>query len=377
MNNKINLGCSSIKLTSKNNNHYYFRTCDMNDEANIWKAGSVIVSYKKNHIFNFSNNNKIISKYSILGITYGNKFERLLDGINEKGLSGFLLHYLEGTSIEYQNINLSNIHIEGMEIITYFLSTCSNVIEVINLSKYITVTNIIHQNQILPATMHYTFLDTSGDSVILEADTNGQFKIHHKTVGVFTNSPSYTEHINNLSWYIASSLELNALNKKNINKFILDNIEIKGDKNKKPYQRNDILPGSYTSTDRFIKLCTLKHLINCGKDYNDEEILLKGNEIISNVYVPKHQGYFYYNYILKDNKENATYKDHDINGKNIYGGGDNYTQYVVMYDLTNKSLYIKTDKSLIYDKINLKNQTSDIIIYSVNNNPKLGIINHN
>lgn len=378
MDKKINFGCSSIKLTSKNNNYYYFRTCDMNDESNVWKAGSKVISFNKNYPFNFSNKEKIKSKYALLGITFGTPYERLLDGINEKGLSGGLLHYIEGTSID-KTKDINKKGVEGMEIITYFLSQCANVNEVINLASSVVVTHVIQGDNIVPATMHYTFLDTSGESIILEADDSGNFTIYNKTVGVFTNSPGYKEHINNLSWYIASSLELSQGRKGSppIKKFLLDGVEVIGNSSKKNYIRSDVYPGTYTSIDRFIRLSTLKHLIKCGKIYNDDEILLKGSEIISSVIVPRHQGYFYYNYLLATDKENANYKDHDVNGNIIYGGGDNYTQYIVMYDLKNKSLYIKTDKSLVYDKITLNNKINNFIIHDINNNPLNGIINHN
>ena len=206
----LNLGCSSMKLTSNTNNHYWFRTCDMDDVDNIWKAGSKVVSFKKGYKFNFSNKEIIESKYSILGVSYGKPYERLLDGINEKNLVGGLLYYVEGTSINLLTINEKHPnkkYIEGMEVLTYFLATCASVNEVIDLAKKTIITDIIHGEYIVKATMHYTFLDNNGDSVVLEANKNGEFDIYEKTIGVFTNSPGYQEHINNLSWFIANSLE--------------------------------------------------------------------------------------------------------------------------------------------------------------------------
>ena len=383
----LKLGCSSMKLTSKTNNNYWFRTCDMDDTSNIWKAGSKVVSFKKGYEFKFSNNEKINSKYSILGISYGNPYERLLDGVNENGLVGGLLYYVEGTSIDNKDksINENNkIGVEGMEILTYILSQCKNVKEVIELASKIIVTNIIYGEYKIPATMHYTFLDNNGDSVILEADINGRFTIYEKTIGVFTNSPSYNEHLKNLSWFIASSLELNQGRVKEyskkltppINKFELDNVIIEGNIESKTYMRSNVFPGSYISSDRFIRLATLKHLANCGRDFEDEEILLKGNELMSSVIVPRHKGYFYYNYLLEDIKQNVNYKDHSLTGKILFGGDDDYTQYIVMYDLNNKLLYIKSDKSLVYDCFNLNSIKEGLTVYEINNDTTKGIVKH-
>ncbi len=383
---KYKFGCSSIKLTSKTNNHYWFRTCDMDDNANVWKAGSEVISFNKGYNFNFSNNENIESKYSILGVSFGKPYERLLDGINEKGLVGGLLYYVEGTSIDKEMLKKDKsdkIGVEGMEIVTYFLSNCGNVEDVKKLASEIVVTNVIHNQYSLQATMHYIFLDNNGGSVALEADEGGKFTLHNNTIGVFTNSPSYCEHISNLSWYIGSSLELQVGRRRDLKqisppiyKFELDGIEIKGDDTKKTYLRSNVFPGSYTSTDRFIRLATLKHLSNCGRDFCDDEMLLKGSEIISSVIVPRHGGYLYYNYLLENEKGEVTFKDHSLDGRIIYGGGDDYTQYVIMYDLSGKSLYIKSDKSLIYDRIDLDDIKKGLTIYKINFNSNKGIIHH-
>ncbi len=350
MNGKIEIGCSSMKLESKQGNYYWFRTCDMNDDLNVWKQGSKVVSLKKENKFNFKNNIEIISKYAILGITFGNSETRLLDGMNSEGLTGGLLFLLEGTSIEFNNINREKIYIEGMEFVTYILATCKNILDVTQLSKKIRITNVKHGNRDVAATMHYTFTDIEGENIILEATKKGEFNIINKTIGVMTNSPIYKEHINNLSWFIANSVELQNGRKeineektiKGIKEIELDNVVVKGDKDVNTHLRSNILPGSYVSYDRFIRLAILKFLNNSGRNFEDSEMLLNGEKIMASVIVPRNKGYFYYNYLLKD----INIIKHDKKGNILYGGGDDYTQYIVMYDLNKKELNLKDENSL-------------------------------
>ncbi len=348
----INIGCSSMKLTSKENNYYWFRTCDMNDELNVWKIKSEIISFSKGSKIKYSNG-IVEAKYSFLGISYGKKYNNMLDGINEEGLVGGLQFLLEGTSIKKEKED--NSKIDGMEFVSYVLSICKDCNEVIKLAEKMQILNTKYNGVETKATMHYTFTDRSGKNIILEPILDGKFTIYDNTIGVMTNSPTYIEHINNLEWFLANSIELkngrSDSNLLSIENMKIDDIEILPKHDIKTYLRSNVFPGSYVSYDRFIRLSILKYLNNDGRDYLDKDMLLYGEKLMNSVIVPKTKGYFYYNYLLED----INNIEHSVNGNILYGGGDDYTQYIAMYDIKNLELNIKKEDSLVWQTISLSN----------------------
>ena len=351
----LRIGCSCFSLISKQKNAYWFRTCDMNKDLNVWNLKSNIIHVLKGNKIEFININEIQSKYNIIGITFGKSNTRLLDGMNEKGLVGGLLFLLEGTSVNIKDIEKDDkyIKIEGMEFLTYILSQCKDADEVEKMAKKVQILDVDYKNISKKSTIHYTFTDQKGRNIVLEALNNGKFTIYRNTIGVMTNSPIYQHHIENLKWFISNSLELkngrNDIKLPKISKMVFDGVEINGDKNAKTYLRSNIFPGSYVSYDRFIRIAVLKFLNDCGNNMEDDEILIQGSKILSSVIVPNTKGYFYYNYLIND----INVIEHDLKGTIMYGGGDDYTQYEVMYDTRKLEMYIKKEGSLNWAKITI------------------------
>ncbi|MFI3260990.1 MAG: linear amide C-N hydrolase [bacterium] len=349
------VGCSCLKLKSKEGNNYWFRTCDMNDLNDVWKAGSKVISYKENTEIHFSNDLILKSKFDIIGVSYGSIYTRMLDGINSLGLVGGLLALGEGSSVNITKVTKEK-NIEGIEFLTYALASCSSCDEVINLSKEIQLTNVIHSNIEVPATMHFTFSDNL-KSIVLEATTDGIFTIYDNTIGVMTNSPVYSNHMKNLSWFIKNSKELNTgiinIHDNSISKkydsIIIDGITVEGSEEQHNLD-SSCLPGSYVSKDRFIKLAILKFLNNSGNDISDEDMFMEGSKIINTVVVPRTKGYYYYSRIEDDK---------------IYGTGDNFTQYTIFYNLKDKNLIIKHGDSIAYNKFSINSIPNGLNIYEI------------
>ncbi len=165
----------------------------MSDKLNIFQINSKIIRINKNIILKF-NSGEIINKYNIIGMSYGDSNIHLLDGMNEYGLSGVLHAFNEGSSISTKDIKLDKIKVSGMELVTYILSQCQTIEEVINIAKHIIITNTVYMNKEIVSTMHYMFSDNK-TSVILEATNNGKFTIYTNSIGVMTNSPKYNIHV--------------------------------------------------------------------------------------------------------------------------------------------------------------------------------------
>ncbi|MGN0145209.1 MAG: linear amide C-N hydrolase [Clostridium sp.] len=357
--------CSSMTLTSKTGKNYWFRTCDY--MKNIWAGGAHIVSFPEGYEIKFTDKeNKTPSKYKILGVTYNKTNSWILDGINSKGLVGGLLFLDEGTSAYYAQDNYTGVI--GMDIVTKLLSLCATVDDVIQEASKIQVLNIpIFKGQYTLASMHYIFTDETGNTVILEADDinrPGIFRIYQKNenIGVLTNSPPYNRQLNNLSWYISQSPELKyGYDGKALTHIIIGGKEIKADKNAKHISVNGTFPGSYSSYDRFIRLSMLKALNDNGVNFSDEEMLAKGSGIMSSIYEPNNNGIYDYRKLNKKMKP--------IGNKNYF------SQYMVMYNTSEKELYLKPFDAVTWTKYNLHNCSDEILkTYEANHSGSAGIL---
>ena len=330
--------CSCMTLTSKTGRHYWFRTCDI--ETDLWKEGAHVIRQAAGEVIDYCDGRKETSMYSFVGMTYNDLDTWVLDGVNDQGLTGGLLMLYEGTSVD--KAEEGKYGYVGMELVTKILSTCKNVKEVERLAEQIQILDISFENQKLSATMHYFFTDSSGDEVILEAaeeENPGRIRIFKKTeiLGVMTNSPPYTEQVQNLSWFLSQSPEMKqGIDGQAITELILDGRAVKADAEAEHLSLNGTFPGSYSSYDRFIRLAVLKFLNNSGNEFEDEKMLAIGNGIMNAVCEPYTKGIFHYTRMESDGK--------------IIGQKDSFTQYVTMYDIEEKCFYRKKFDEIIWTK---------------------------
>lgn len=337
-------GCSCMTLTSQNQNPYWFRTCDI--DTDIWKEGAHIVSVPAGETISFTEREKEKSRYAFLGITNNENDNWLLDGINSEGLAGGLLLLLEGTSVEKAVADERKRQgYVGMELVTLFLSSCKNVEEVTALAPQLLVCNIPFEGQQVPATMHYFFADASGNEVILEASEKerpGEFTIYPKKegIGIMTNSPVFSAQKENLAWYLAASPELQILKENAESPFLsFDGRILQGDAQAQHLLRSNTFPASYCSYDRFVRLAVLKALNDSGRHFPDEKMLALGSGMMSSVYEPGTKGIYHYTGF--DDMQRP------INNK------DGFTQYLVMYDLPGKRMYLKAFDEVCFTEYTL------------------------
>ena len=330
--------CSCMTLTSKTGKHYWFRTCDI--ETDIWKDGAHVVRQAAGEVIEYCDGRKETSRYSFCGMTYNASDTWLLDGVNEHGLTGGLLMLYEGTSVDKAESGRTGY--VGMELVTKILSSCKSVKEVMNMAGQIQILDIPFDNKKLDATMHYFFVDCIGNEVILEATEKkeaGILQIFTKgeIIGIMTNSPPYEKQLQNLAWFLSVSSEMKqGFGGQAITELALDGRRIKADVNAEHLSQTGTFPASYSSYDRFIRLAVLKALNNCGNSFEDEKMLALGSGIMNAVCEPHTKGVFHYTRI-------------DPDGTTI-GRKDSFTQYVSMYDIEEKSFYIKKFDEIFWKK---------------------------
>lgn len=334
--------CTCMTLTSKSGKHYWFRTCDI--ETDIFRDGAHVVQQPAGKEITFFEGKKEIVKYQYTGMTYNREDTWLLDGVNEWGLTGGLLMLNEGTSVEKAGIG-RNGYI-GMELVSKFLSCCKDVQEVMALADKIQILNIPYGSYGVPATMHYFFVDTTGEEVILEAADAANpgilKKYSHKDIlGVMTNSPVYPKQLQNLSWFLSMSPEMKqGLEGQAIRELQLDGRSVQADEEAEHLSLNGTFPGSYSSYDRFIRIAVLKALNHCGNQFEDEKMLALGSNLMNTVFEPESQGVFHYSKIEKDGR--------------ILGQKNSKTQYIIMYDCEEKSFYLRPFDEILWERYGLE-----------------------
>lgn len=322
------LACSSINLTSKEGDTYWFRTCDMNDIFNIFgEKGSYIqssylVSYPAGVPINFVTGT-VTPKHTVMGMSFSDSLA-LLDGMNDAGLVGGLQNFNEGTSWPEEEAPEGCQLVAGMEVITWFLAQCGSVDEVIDLVKNVRV-KALYVDGIpgsdLSATMHLVFTDASGKSVVLENDdpeNPGVYSVY-ETVGVMTNSPEYPHHVDDLADYVGAL---------GMDSITLNGIEVKGTKS----DVSAVLPGSDDSNARFVRLAMWRYYCNEGRDFTNDTMLAEGFGVLARVQTPL----------------------------NTITPQSMYTQYTVGYDLSNKTMYIRPYDSLTYTTLSMSDTPSNV-----------------
>jgi len=333
--------CTAVKLTSKEGEPYWFRTCDIGGD--IWKDGAHVVSFPKGGPIPLTGRAPLTAAHALVGVTNNSLDTWLLDGVNDAGLVGGLLALNEGTSVPAASPGLTGV--VGMEVVTYLLATCANVEEVAAAAESLQVLNVGYGGTSVAATMHYMFLDGTGRCLVLEcADPArlGRFSVYRETLGLLANSPPYPQQLDNLGWYLSQSPELRwGVEGEPIRSITLEGLTVEPDPEAPHLSRGEGLPGSYASCDRFLRAAMFKYLNHEGRDIPGAAMLPLGSNLMSPLFEPHSQGVYHYYHL-------------DGAGRPV-GSHESYTQYLVMYDPARRALYLRPYDTTAWTRVALDN----------------------
>ena len=263
----MEFACSSFSWETKDNKHLLGRTYDQFGDL----KGNNIAIIPKNYELSslIESNNLFKVKYNLVGMNItGLNTPLLVDGINEIGLMGALLRY-PGYAKYDTNLKDGIRNINPGFFITYMLSNCSSVKEVINEIEKVNLCNEKVFGNEIP--VHYIFSDKTGKTIIIEPDNN-KVSIHEDNIGVLTNSPNYKWHEDNLRNYATLEPIMNV--KRNI-----------CGKEFQEFGYSSLnLPGGYSSVNRFVKIALMKEFTFKGE--NEIEGITKMFQNFSSVDIP-------------------------------------------------------------------------------------------
>lgn len=243
------------------------------------------------------------NQYAYVGLIF-KPAQVVVDGFNEKGLSVGAL-WMPGTQYPNPSNQSSEAVLFFADVTAWLLGNFASIEEskegLSRISIY--AASIPGFAEIPP--IHLSIHDASGKSAAVEF-IEGKMKILDNPAGVLTNAPNLSWHLTNLRNYI----NLSALNVKEVN--------IDGTVLEPTGQGTGLLgiPGDWTPPSRFVKTAIFKQALKIPKNAN--ETVLAAIHLLNTVDIP-YGG-------IRDSK----------------GTVFDYTQWIVVKDLTNKKLFYRT-----------------------------------
>jgi len=255
-------------------------------------------------------------KYGYLGIDAFGEKRAVLDGINEAGLAVEFLWFTESQYQEAKDHNWLAITDLGPWILGNF-KTVDEVKK--ELPRIKVIGAFVQQLRSVPG-FHAAVHDTQGHSIVIEF-IKGETKIYDNPVGVMTNKPTFDWQLTNLRNYV------------NLEAYDQESKQIVGIKFDKVGSGNGWhgLPGDWTPPSRFVRTALMVHSADPVKDAAGAVNLAE--HILNAVDIP--QGV-----IKTKGPVNKALVD--------------YTQWIVIKDLTNRVLYFRSYQDLALKKVDIQ-----------------------
>jgi choloylglycine hydrolase len=209
---------------------------------------------------------------------------------------------------EYSNPVKNMTNLASMELVGFLLKTCSTIQDVISISPTICITNQKYDAMGITLPLHWFCTDKTGRSAVLEC-IKGVPRVYENRYGVITNSPPFPDHVKGFEKLKRdTSLSSGGNNSKSL--------ALQGQPDSYSLGTGLIgLPGDFTSISRFMRLASFGEMIappTCGHAGSNVVFHILNNfDIVKGMVVDDE-------------------------------GNQDFTQYTIVYDLSEKNVWIKT-----------------------------------
>lgn len=302
--------CTSFVLKTKDGSYVYGRTLEFGIDLE-----STPIAIPRN--FNYQGTGiqgkpgkSWKTKYAAIGMN-GIHLPILVDGINEKGLSGGML-YAPNTA-QYQDVSLDQSvnSIASYEMLTYALTNFASVDEAREGFKKIFINKTGHAPFQGSVPLHLTLHDTQGKNLVIEYNYGKLFTYDNPT-GVMTNDPNFAYQLANIGQY--SNLSPKESNPLKINGALFV----------PPSSGSGLhgIPGDFLSPSRFIRAVFFSSSAPIGSSEDQVTIAF---HILNNFDIPP--------------------GSIQLSNQNPYGGGTTgfeKTEWMSVIDAKNLIYYVKT-----------------------------------
>jgi choloylglycine hydrolase len=233
--------CSGIRIISENGVIIVGRTLEF---------GQNILKFKK------------FSKGNIKGISTPDG--KILDAINQAGLVVFLFYFPK--MARYGGPRMDKLNIKPTDFASYLLEKAQTIDDVVDLLPKVNLIQELYPPFIGSPPVHWLITDASGKSIVLEPTGEGEITAYENTLGIFTNSPSFPEHVREANEALK---KLSPLSNSNA---ISQGTGAVG------------LPGDFSSVSRFIRLAFFAE--NVVKPKNSADAINTIVHILNNFDIP-------------------------------------------------------------------------------------------
>lgn len=147
---------------------------------------------------------KYVSKYAALGVI-GYKDVKILDGLNEKGLSVGAFYfpgYAQYTTVTSKNQSKALSAGDFPNWVVTQFATVAEVRKAVEAGDVIITPTVLKGWGTEAPPFHYVVYDKTGASIVIEP-IDGKLVVHDNPLGVMSNSPTFDWHMTNLKNYIS------------------------------------------------------------------------------------------------------------------------------------------------------------------------------
>ncbi|SIN79020.1 linear amide C-N hydrolase [Halodesulfovibrio marinisediminis] len=316
--------CTGIKVQSKDGATMFARTLEFNTP---FKSNIMFVPKGQTWTSQAPNNQKGMTwknQYAFLG---PNGFDERMffGGINEKGLYIGGFWFPQHAEYPTPTANDTTKIVEPVLVTALILGTCGTLEDVQKKIDEVQIAGVKYEKLGMIPPMHWIVIDSKGNAIVIEP-LNGKITITQNPVGVITNSPQFTWHLQNLSNYM--NVTADNCTRQKINDFTATPIGAGSGMLG--------LPGDFTPPSRFVRAALYSNAATPVQ--TADEALNLAFMLISNISIAKG--------LVRTNEQNGTQST-------------DYTQWTAVYDLQRRRCYFKTYDNQEIRVVHLDNLPKD------------------
>ncbi|KAB1442248.1 linear amide C-N hydrolase [Pseudodesulfovibrio senegalensis] len=249
-------------------------------------------------------------------------------GMNDAGLAGGMFYHKGFAEYAKYNPALADKSIAPSDLLAYILSSCTNIDEVKDKVDAVKVVPVVDPTLKAPFPLHGMIVDPKGNSIVIEFQ-KGNATYIEKTANVITNNPTYDWHLTNLRNYG----KLSSAPFPDTKWGDLDITPLSGGSGLIG------LPGDYTSISRFVRAVLL--LQTARQTSGGEDTIQETFRILDSFNLPATQS---------EGAQGSKGKTPLLSG----------TQYTILTDTKNKTLYYHTMRNRRVRKVDLQQINFDL-----------------
>jgi penicillin V acylase-like amidase (Ntn superfamily) len=242
---------------------------------------------------------KVTNAYGFIGTGKQMAEYLFIDGLNEKGLAVGELYF--ANEAIYQEYTSGKLNLAPHELIFWLLGNIADIPDLYQKIDQIQLVQVETTLLGITVPLHFIVTDANGRCVVIETN-RGIIEVKDNPVGVMTNSPELEWHLKNIGNYLSvrpENFPSRTFNGYKVKPFGLGN-------------GTSILPGGLTSPERFIRMVYHKAFVDLGETIPETVNTLF--HLLNNAAIPK--------------------------GLMVEQTGEpEYTQYCVVYDITERAYY--------------------------------------